>query len=49
MLILRRLTLKEFHTKLVLQRKKWLPDLIAFTEYDIKHTEFLNYTGSYFY
>jgi len=36
----------ELHTKLVLQCKKWLLDLIAYTEYIVKYTEFLNYTGS---
>jgi len=39
-------TLKELHTKLVLQCKIWVLDLIAYTKYIIKYTEFLNYSGS---
>jgi len=38
--------LKELHTKLVLQREKWLCNLIPYTEYVVKYTEFLNYTRS---
>jgi len=35
-------SLKELHIKLVRQRKKRLLDLIAYVEYVVKYTEFLN-------
>jgi len=37
-----RRSLKKLHTKLDLQREKWLLELIACMEYVIKYTEFLN-------
>jgi len=39
-------SLKELRTKRVLQREKRLLELIAYTEYVIKYSEFLNYPGS---
>jgi len=37
-------SLKERHTKLVLQHEMRLLDLIAYTENIVKYTKFLNYT-----
>jgi len=39
-------SLKELHTKLVIQCEKQLLDLIIYMDYVVKYTGFFNYTGS---